>query len=144
MKIISSWKQSSPKDSERNADLPPLTHLGFPGGSVKNLPANAGDTGSIPWSGRPPGEGNSNPLQYSCHGKSHGQRSLAGYSPWVIKSQTRVSTYARTHMDYLKNVDRGLVPGREPSSQTIWCEPGMHPGNLAVCLLKSSVSHCLC
>ena len=44
--------------------------MGFPGGSVvKNLPANAGDTrdtGSIPGSGRSPGEGNGNPLQCSC------------------------------------------------------------------------------
>ena len=43
---------------------------GFPGGSVvKNLPANAGDTGdlgSIPGSGRSPGVGNGNPLHYSC------------------------------------------------------------------------------
>ena len=45
---------------------------GFPGGaSVKNLPANAGDTrnmGLIPGSGRSPGEGNNNPLQYSYPG----------------------------------------------------------------------------
>ena len=42
---------------------------GFPGGSVvKNLPSNAGDAGSIPGSGRSPGEGNGNPLQYSCLG----------------------------------------------------------------------------
>ena len=41
----------------------------FPGGSlIKNLPANAGDMGSIPESGKSPGEGNSNPLQYSCLG----------------------------------------------------------------------------
>ena len=41
--------------------------LGFPGGSVvKNLPSNAGDTGSIPESGRSPGGGNGNPLKYSC------------------------------------------------------------------------------
>ena len=44
--------------------------MGFPGGTVvKNLPANAGDTrdaGLIPGSGRFPGEGNGNPLQYSC------------------------------------------------------------------------------
>ena len=33
---------------------------------VKNLPANAGDGGLIPGSGRSPGEGNGNPLQYSC------------------------------------------------------------------------------
>ena len=40
---------------------------GFPGSSVvKNLPAKAGDLGSIPGSGRSPGGGNGNPLQYSC------------------------------------------------------------------------------
>ena len=33
---------------------------------VKNPPANAGDAGSIPGSGSSPGEGNGNPLQYSC------------------------------------------------------------------------------
>ena len=42
---------------------------GFSGGSVvKNSPANAGDTGSILESGRSPGEGNGNPLQYCCLG----------------------------------------------------------------------------
>ena len=44
-----------------------LPFLGFPGGSVvKNPPANAGDVGSSPGLGRSPGEGNGNPLQYSC------------------------------------------------------------------------------
>ena len=43
------------------------TQLGFPGGSVvKNPPDNAGDMGSSPRSGRSPGVGNGNPLQYSC------------------------------------------------------------------------------
>ena len=43
-------------------------YMGFPGGSaVKNLPANAGAMGSIPGS-RSPGEGNGNPLHYSCLG----------------------------------------------------------------------------
>ena len=37
---------------------------------VKNLPVNAGDVGSIPESGKSPGEGNGNPLQYSCLGNS--------------------------------------------------------------------------
>ena len=46
-----------------------LGNKGFPGGSVvKNLPASAGDLGSIPYLGRPPGEGNDNPVQYSCLG----------------------------------------------------------------------------
>ena len=35
---------------------------------VKTLPANAGDLGSIPGSGRSPGEGNGSSLQYSCLG----------------------------------------------------------------------------
>ena len=39
---------------------------GISGGSViKTPPANAGDSGSVPGSGRSPGEGNGNPLQYS-------------------------------------------------------------------------------
>ena len=47
---------------------------GFPGGSViKNLPANAGGTGSSPGSGRFPGEGNGNLLQYSCLGNPMGR-----------------------------------------------------------------------
>ena len=45
--------------------------MGFPGGSVvKNPPANAGDAGWILGKGRSPGEGNGNPLQYSCLGNS--------------------------------------------------------------------------
>ena len=47
---------------------------------VKNLPANAGDLGSIPGLGSS-GGGHGNPLQYSCLESPHGQRSLAGYSP---------------------------------------------------------------
>ena len=55
--------------------------LGFPGGSVvKNTPANAGDTVSIPGLGISLG-GNGNTLQF-LPGKSHGQRSLVGYSLW--------------------------------------------------------------
>ena len=41
--------------------------MGFPGGSDGKVSAyNVGDPGSIPGSGRSPGEGNDNPLQYSC------------------------------------------------------------------------------
>ena len=44
-----------------------MNNEGFPGGlAVKNLPANAGDAGSIPGLGRSPGEGNGKPLKYSC------------------------------------------------------------------------------
>ena len=54
---------------------------------VNNLPANArnaGDAGSIPGLERSPGEGNGNPLQYSCL-KNSRRRSLARYSPWGRK-----------------------------------------------------------
>ena len=47
---------------------------GFPDDSVvKNLPANAGHSGSIPGSASSSGEGNGNPLQYSCLGNPMGR-----------------------------------------------------------------------
>ena len=46
---------------------------------------NAGDPSSIPGSGRSPGEGNGNPLQYSCLENPYGQKSLVGYCPWSCK-----------------------------------------------------------
>ena len=57
---------------------------------VKNLPASAGDArdvGSIRGSGRSPGRGHQFTPVF-LPGEFHGQRSLAGYSPWVTKSQT--------------------------------------------------------
>ena len=56
--------------------------LGFPGGSEGKVSTyNAGDLGSILELGRSPAGGHGNTLQYSCLENSHGQRSLAGYSP---------------------------------------------------------------
>ena len=52
---------------------------------VKNSPVSAGvlsDSGSIPGSERSPGGGHGNPLLCSCLENPHGQRSLAGPSPW--------------------------------------------------------------
>ena len=48
---------------------------------AKNLPANAGDVGLTPRSGRSPGEGNGNPLQYSCLGnpKDRGAQEARGH-----------------------------------------------------------------
>ena len=61
--------------------------LDFPCGlEGKASACNAGDPGLIPGSGRYPGEGNGNPLTpVFLPGKSHGQRSLVGYSPWGCK-----------------------------------------------------------
>ena len=65
--------------------------MGFPGGSGgKESTCNAGDLGSIPGSGRSPGEGHGNPLQYSCLENPQGQRNLAGYSPWGHKELDRI------------------------------------------------------
>ena len=66
----------------------------FPGGSViKNLPANAGDedVGLTPESGRSPGVGNSNPLQYSCLENSTDRGAWWVTVHRVAKSQTRLS-----------------------------------------------------
>ena len=64
---------------------------------VKNQPANAEDirnSGLIPESGRSPGGGHGNPLQYSCLENPHGQRRLAGNSHEVAELDTteRLST----------------------------------------------------
>ena len=56
--------------------------------SGKESTCKAGESGvmdSIPESRRSPGGGNGNPLQYSCQGKFHAQKSQEGYSPWSLK-----------------------------------------------------------
>ena len=64
----------------------------FPGDSdSKEFTCNAGDLGSNPGSGRSPGRGHGNPLQYSCLETPHGQRSLVGCSPWGHKETTQLS-----------------------------------------------------
>ena len=61
----------------------------FPGGSDGQESAcNAGDPGLIPGLGRSPGEGNGNPLQYSCLENPHGQRAWWATVHGVVKSWT--------------------------------------------------------
>ena len=57
----------------------------FSGSDGSKNACNAGDLSSIPGSGRSPGGGQGNPVQYSFSGEFHGQRRLAGYSPWGCK-----------------------------------------------------------
>ena len=68
---------------------------------VKYLPAHAGevlDMGSIPGSGRSPGVGNGNPLQYSCLGNSMDRGAWRATVRGVTKSQTeRTHTHTHTH-----------------------------------------------
>ena len=73
----------------------PIT--GFPGGSVvKNPPVSAGKAGSIPGLGRSPGEGNGNPLQYSClrNPMDKGAWWVTVYG--VAKSQTQLNEWTMT------------------------------------------------
>ena len=65
----------------RRDKLPTPVFLGFPGGSdCKESACKVGDLGLIPGLERSPGEGNGNPLQYSCLENPYGLRSLLGYS----------------------------------------------------------------
>ena len=63
--------------------------MGFPDGSVvKNPPTNGGDAGSIPGSGRSPGDGNGNSLQYSCLENPMDREAWWATVHGVAKSQT--------------------------------------------------------
>ena len=65
---------------------------GFPGGSEGKVSAcNAGDLGLILGSGRPPGEGNGNPVQYSC--LENPMEKPGGLQSIIAKSQTRLSDF---------------------------------------------------
>ena len=67
---------------------------------IKNLPANAADLrdmGSIPGSGRSPGEGNGNPLQYSCLGNPMDRGAWQTTVLGITKNQTGLSAHAHTH-----------------------------------------------
>ena len=66
----------------------------FPGGSeVKASASNAGDPGSIPGSGRSPGEGNGNSLQYSCLENPMDREAQQVIAHGVAKSRTRLSNF---------------------------------------------------
>ena len=76
--------------------------MGFSGDSEGKVSAhNARDPGSIPGSGRSPGRGNGNPLQYSCL-----ENSMDGGAWWatirgVAKSQTRLSNLSLSGIKYI-------------------------------------------
>ena len=94
--------------------------MGFPGGSeVKASACNAGDLGLIPGLGRSPGEGNGNPLQYSCRenpmgrGTKYCKIELISYTSKVMLKilQAKLQQYVnREHPD----VQAGFRKDREP------------------------------
>ena len=76
------------------------THQDFPGGTdSEESVCDEGNLSLFPGLGRSPGGGHGNPLRYSCLENRHGQRSLAGCSPWGCKeldTTERLSTWAPT------------------------------------------------
>ena len=77
---------------------------------VKNPPANTGDVGLTPGLGRSPGEGNGQPSLVFLPGKSHRQRSLAGYSPWYRKESDMTKQLNTPHSSVVYN-----------NREYIWC-----------------------
>ena len=65
--------------------------------TVKKSFCNVGELGSISSLERSPGGGHGNLLQYSCLENPHGQRNLAGYSPWGAKELNRTERLS-THL----------------------------------------------
>ena len=66
--------------------------------SGKESTCQAGDLGSIPESGRSPGEGNGTPLQYSCLGNPMDSGAWQVTVHRVSESQTQLSEWAHTHL----------------------------------------------
>ena len=60
-------------------------HKLFTGGSAIKNPSATADVGSVPGSGRSTGEGNSNPLQFSCMGNPVDRGAWQNWSPWSLK-----------------------------------------------------------
>ena len=68
------------------------------GSAVKNQPANAGDEGSMPGSGRSPGKGTGTPLQYSCLENPMDRGARWATVHGVTQSRTQVSNYTTLHL----------------------------------------------
>ena len=74
------------------------------GSEVKASACNVGNLGSIPGLGRSPGGGHGNSLQYSCLENPHGQRSLAGFSPWGRKQSDMTEPLSTEQVLFNKEV----------------------------------------
>ena len=127
----------------------PCSRQGFPGGSDSKASAsNAGDPASIPGSGRSPGEGNDNPLQYFClenfmdreawwsavYGVTKSQTSLKTLAPWkksydkprqyIKKERHRFADKSSYHQSYDFSISHVLMwelDHKEGSAPKNWC-----------------------
>ena len=89
-------------------------YLGFLGGSDgKESVFDAGDLGSVPRSGRFPWRRAWKPTPIFLPGESHGQRSLAGYSPWGCEESdtTEMTKQARREDDTNREVNDRVPRG---------------------------------
>ena len=80
-----SWFEEAPAHDWQQKQEEPFS------GSLKSPPADAGDLGSIPGSGRSPGEGHGNPLQHSCLGNPMDRGAWWAKAHGVAQSQIRLS-----------------------------------------------------
>ena len=119
--------------TDRNANSLNLKEkVGFPGGTViKNLPANAGDTGDvglIPGSERSPREGTGYPFQYSCLENPLDRGAWQATVHGVSKSRTQLSSHTCTHECTLD------------LSETISFRPPLRVYHVIIALSKKSLS----
>ena len=103
-------------DQQRRDHLHPTSlewsniHVNFPGGSDgKASVYNAGDPGSIPGSGRSPGEGNGNPLQYSCLENPMDGGAWEAAVHGVAKSRTQLSDFISLGVTFIYLQENSLL-----------------------------------
>ena len=133
--------------------------LGFPGGSDdKESACKAGDPGSIPGSGKSPGEGNGNSLRYPCLEKSHGQRSLVGcksmesqrvWHGWMTNTFSSCASlgtiFLSLHAWPIINVPQECVRAQGwRAVSSLRTKGGTEVGSSWCCKLPSSQSICGC
>ena len=115
-------------------------YTGFPHGSeVKVSACNAGDPGSIPGSGRSPGEGNGNPLQDSCLENPMDREAWWATVHGVAKSRTRLSDFTYL-LTYTESESHSVMSNslRHHGPYSPWNSPGHNTGVSSYSLLWGS------
>ena len=99
---------------------------------VKESACNAGDPGSIPGSGRSPGDGNGSSTPVFLPGEFHGQRSLAGCSRWGLKEYDITERLTHTSHSWAESQHSFSFPDKEligPAQVScLLCSNQLRPG----------------